>query len=152
MIKLSKSHENAINAHGERDYPYECCGLLIGRFLEDGRKEVIETYPISNAREEEAKRNRFLIRPDELLAGERAARDRHLEVVGFYHSHPDDEAVPSQYDLEHAWPTYSYLIVSVREGSARGLRSWEMETDRSKFSPEESLQGDDRWSINDTSQ
>lgn len=142
MIKLSKSHESAINGHGERDYPYECCGLLIGRFLEDGRKEVIETYPISNAREEAAKRNRFLIRPDELLAGERAAKDKHLEVVGFYHSHPDDEAVPSRYDLEHAWPSYSYIIVSVREGSACGLRSWEMETDRSKFNPEESSPGD----------
>lgn len=143
MIKLSKSHENAINAHGERDYPYECCGLLIGRFLEDGRKEVIETYPISNAREEEAKRNRFLILPDELLAGERAARDKNLEVVGFYHSHPDDEAVPSDYDLEHAWPSYSYIIVSVREGSACGLRSWEMDSDRSQFNPEKSLQGDE---------
>jgi proteasome lid subunit RPN8/RPN11 len=142
VIKLNTSHENAINAHGERDYPYECCGLLIGRFLEDGRKEVIETYPISNAREEEAKRNRFLILPDELLAGERAARDKNLEVVGFYHSHPDDEAEPSGYDLEHAWPSYSYIIVSVREGRACGLRSWEMDSDRSQFTPE-SLQGDE---------
>ena len=132
-----------MNAHGERDYPYECCGLLIGRFLEDGQKEVVETYPISNAREEEAKRNRFLIRPEELLAGERFAREKKLEVVGFYHSHPDDEAVPSRYDLEHAWPTYSYIIVSVREGAARSLRSWEMETDRSKFNPEESSRVDE---------
>lgn len=141
MIVLSQQHIEAINAHGERDYPFECCGLLIGHFLNDGRKEVVETYPISNAREEEAKRNRFLIRPEELLAGERAAMQKGLDVVGFYHSHPDDAAVPSGYDLDHAWPIYSYIIVSVREGSARDLRSWEMESDRSKFNPEEVSKG-----------
>lgn len=136
MIILNQAHEEAMNSHGERDYPYECCGLLIGRFLPDGRKEVVETYPISNAREEEAKRNRFLIRPEELLAGERAALQKDLDVVGFYHSHPDDAAAPSRYDLDHAWPIYSYIIVSVREGNARDLRSWEMEDDRSKFNSE----------------
>ncbi len=141
MILLSEPHVAAIKAHGERDYPYECCGLLIGTFLQDGNKEVIETYPISNAREEEAKRNRFLIRPEELLAGERVARQKDLDVVGFYHSHPDEAAVPSRYDLDHAWPIYSYIIVSVSEGAARDLRSWEMECDRSKFNPEEISKG-----------
>ena len=141
MIVLSQPHVEAINAHGERDYPYECCGLLIGSFKAGGSKEVVETYPISNAREEAAKRNRFLIRPEELLAGERAARDKGLDVVGFYHSHPDEAAVPSRYDLDHAWPIYSYVIVSVGEGSARDLRSWEMEGDRSKFNPEEISKG-----------
>ena len=121
-----------MRAHGERDYPFECCGLMLGRFA-DGRKQVVETYPISNAREEEAKRNRFLIRPEELMRGEKYAREKGLEVVGFYHSHPDDRAVPSQYDLEHAWPTYSYIVVSVENGRAVDLRSWEMESDRSRF-------------------
>jgi proteasome lid subunit RPN8/RPN11 len=137
VILLNQAHVEAINSHGERDYPFECCGLLIGRFAEDGSKLVVETYPISNAREEEAKRNRFLIRPEELLAGERAAMQKGLDVVGFYHSHPDDAAAPSRYDLDHAWPIYSYIIVSIREGTARDLRSWEMEDDRSKFNPEE---------------
>jgi proteasome lid subunit RPN8/RPN11 len=141
LIALTPQQLAAINAHGEQDYPYECCGLLIGRFLQDGRKEVLETFPISNAREEEAKRNRFLIRPEELLAGERVAQQKNLDVIGFYHSHPDDAAVPSNYDLEHAWPIYSYIVVSVREGSARDLRSWEMESDRSRFNPEEILKG-----------
>ena len=141
MILLSQLHIEAMNGHGERDYPYECCGLLIGRFNADGSKEVVETYPISNAREEEAKRNRFLIRPEELLAGERTAAQKGLDVVGFYHSHPDDAAVPSGYDLDHAWPIYSYIIVSVREGNTRDLRSWEMEGDRSKFNPEEISKG-----------
>jgi proteasome lid subunit RPN8/RPN11 len=136
MIQLAEKHRNEIAAHSERDYPYECCGLLLGRFSEDGAKTVMETYPISNAREEEAKRNRFLIRPEELMQGERAAKAKDLEVIGFYHSHPDHPAVPSQYDLDHAWPTYSYIIVSVRTGEARDLRSWEMEPDRSHFEEE----------------
>ncbi len=137
MISLTEEQRAAIRAHGERDYPYECCGLLVGRFAGGGLKEVVETYPISNAREEEAKRTRFLIRPAELMRGERHARSRGLDVVGFYHSHPDVQAVPSAYDLEHAWPTYSYVVVSVRAGRAADLRSWEMESDRSRFNEEE---------------
>lgn len=135
MIKVPKQQLDEIRDHGVRDYPYECCGLLLGRFGEDG-KTVVETYPISNAREESAKRNRFLITPEELMRGERYARSRDLEVVGFYHSHPDSPAVPSKYDLEHAWPTYSYIIVSTFEGRSTDLFSWEQETDRSRFNEE----------------
>ena len=136
MIKIAEPHLTEMRAHGDRDYPYECCGLMLGPFA-DGQKQVVETYAISNAREEAAKRNRFLIRPDELMRGEKYARDKGLDVVGFYHSHPDDVAVPSQYDLEHAWPTYSYIVMSVEKGRAVDLRSWEMEADRSRFNEEE---------------
>ncbi|HEY3024588.1 MAG TPA: M67 family metallopeptidase [Pyrinomonadaceae bacterium] len=140
MIEINDQQIDTINQHGERDYPHECCGLLIGRFVEGGRKIVIETYPISNAREEAAKRNRFLITPEELLRGERHARERELDIVGFYHSHPDHPASPSQYDADHAWPVYSYIIVSVKEGHAADLHSWELETDRSRFNREEITQ------------
>ena len=136
MIAIGEKQLTQIREHGIRDYPYECCGLLLGRYTTD-RKFVSETYPISNAREESAKRNRFLITPDELLRGERYAREHDLEVVGFYHSHPDSPAVPSQYDLEHAWPTYSYIIVSTSANEARDLFSWEQEPDRSRFNQEE---------------
>src|SRR5687768_18571144 len=136
MIRVPKEQLAEIREHGVRDYPYECCGLLLGRFGEDG-KVVHETYPISNAREESAKRNRFLITPEELMKGERYARAHDLEVVGFYHSHPDSPAVPSQYDLEHAWPTYSYIIVSTSADRATDLFSWEQEPDRSRFNQEE---------------
>ena len=136
MIRIAEKQLKEIREHGIRDYPYECCGLLLGRYDADG-KVVRETYPISNAREESAKRNRFLIEPVELMRGERYARERDLEVVGFYHSHPDSPAVPSQYDLDHAWPTYSYIIVSTRPEEATDLFSWEQEPDRSKFNPEE---------------
>src|SRR6478752_638508 len=130
MIELEERQLTEMREHAQRDYQFECCGLMLGRF-EEGRKVVLETYPISNAREEQAKRNRFLIRPEELMHGEKYARGKGLDVVGFYHSHPDDVAVPSQYDLEHAWPTYSYIVVAVEKGSATDLRSWEMESDRS---------------------
>jgi proteasome lid subunit RPN8/RPN11 len=137
LITLTEQHLTEMRQHGERDYPFECCGLMLGRFEADGRKSVVETYPISNAREEEAKRNRFLIRPEEMMRGEKYARERSLDVVGIYHSHPDEPAVPSNYDLERAWPTYSYIVVSVEQGSAVDLRSWEMELDRSRFNKEE---------------
>lgn len=139
MIQLRAQHRNEIAAHGERDYPHECCGLLLGRFNPDGSKVVMETYTISNAREEQAKRNRFLIRPEELLQGERYAEKKGMEVIGFYHSHPDHPAVPSQYDLDHAWPIYSYIVISVSGGEARDLRSWQMQPDRSSFSEEQVL-------------
>lgn len=136
MITLNEQLLDEIRAHGVRDYPYECCGLLLGRYEADG-KVVSEIYPISNAREESAKRNRFLIEPVELMRGERYAREHDVEVVGFYHSHPDSPARPSQYDLEHAWPTYSYIIVSTSAGETKDLFSWEQEPDRSRFNPEE---------------
>jgi len=137
LITLNQEQLNEIRAHGERDYPFECCGLLIGRFENGGQKTVVEAYPISNAREEEAKRNRFLIQPEELMRGEAFARQHKLDVVGFYHSHPDSPAVPSKYDLEHAWPTYSYIIVSTGSTGSGDLFSWEMEEDRSRFNSEE---------------
>ena len=136
MIGVLEKCIDEIRQHGARDYPYECCGLLLGRFEPNGSKLVTEIYPISNAREEAAKRNRFLIQPEELLRGEQYARDNRVEVVGFYHSHPDSPAVPSQYDLEHAWPQYSYIIVATTKGDTGDLRSWEQRTDRSQFDEE----------------
>ena len=139
MLILKNEQRNEIERHGERDYPYECCGLLVGRFEADGTKTVIETYSISNAREEEAKRNRFLIRPEELMRGELYARKRKLDVVGVYHSHPDDTAYPSEFDREHALPVWSYVIVSVKEGKADELLSHELQSDRSRFDAEHIL-------------
>lgn len=135
MIRMTAEQAEAIRRHGEADYPHECCGLLIGG-MEGGVKTVAEVLPISNAREEEAKRNRFLITPQELMRGEKHARASGREVVGFYHSHPDCAATPSQFDLDHAWPVYSYVIVSVRAGKAAEVLSWEMREDRTGFEAE----------------
>ena len=140
-IVVTERQLDEIRRHGEADYPHECCGLLIGSFAGDGRKVADEIFPISNAREEAAKRNRFLIAPEDMLRGEKHARATGRDVVGFYHSHPDHPAVPSQFDLDHAWPVYSYIIVSVREGKAADLFSYEMRSDRSRFDSEELSKG-----------
>jgi len=142
VLELSRTQRGEIAAQSEREYPHECCGLLLGRLSEGGRvKTVVEVFPVSNAREEEARHNRSLITPEEYLRGERHARSRRLDIVGNYHSHPDHPAAPSAFDLEHAWPTWSYVIVSVRQGEARELRSWELRADRSGFGEEEVTEG-----------
>jgi Predicted metal-dependent protease of the PAD1/JAB1 superfamily len=140
MISLTEQTTAAIIAHAEREYPYECGGMLIGRFEADGSKTVVETLPFENAREEKDRHNRVLILPTDVLKAERYAREHKLDVIGYYHSHPDDKAVPSQYDLEHALPVWSYIIASVLQGKTAGVRSWEMEEDRSKFNEEELIQ------------
>ncbi len=137
MIKLSIQHADEIRTHGEQEYPHECCGLLIGQFLNGGAKVISEIRRISNARENTAKHHRFLIRPEDLLRGERYAAEKGLEVVGFYHSHPDHPAIPSQYDLEHAWPIYSYIVLAVHTGRAQDLRSWKLQPDRTAFNEED---------------
>lgn len=141
MLTINKKQLDEISAHAEREYPYECCGLLIGTFGADGKKTVTETLPVENAREESARHNRSLIPPLEVMRGERYAREKKLDVVGNYHSHPDDRAVPSEFDLDHALPVWSYVIASVIDGKTAERRSWKMENDRSKFNEEEILEG-----------
>ncbi len=132
MIILNKQVISAISVHAERDFPHECGGMLIGK-LEDGRKTVVEIFPLENAREETARHNRVLILPKDVLRAERFALAKRLDVVGYYHSHPNAPAVPSQYDLDHALPVWSYVIASVINGKVEDIRSWEMENDRTKF-------------------
>lgn len=135
MIKITEQIINEIKRHAEKDYPHECGGMLVGRFLKDGSKEIVETFPLENARED-SRHNRVLLLPKDVLRAERYARENKFDVVGYYHSHPNAPAVPSQYDLDHALPVWSYLIASVIDGKSVDLRSWEMEDDRSKFNEE----------------
>jgi proteasome lid subunit RPN8/RPN11 len=135
MIEITDEQKKSIEAHGEQTYPYECGGMLIGRF-EDRKKTVVEIFPLENSIVED-QTVRVLISPKDVLRAERYARSLKLDVVGYYHSHPEDSAVPSQYDLDHALPVWSYIIVSVLQGKAADIRSWEMENDRSKFNEEE---------------
>jgi proteasome lid subunit RPN8/RPN11 len=141
MIILSPLGRRAIEAHGEADFPYECCGFLIGRF-EGERKIVDETIPVSNAREESVKRTRFLITPEEFSRAAAHAKAGNREIVGFYHSHPDHPAQASRYDCEHAWPVFSYIIVSVIGGKAADMLSWELMDDRSGFREETIVEGE----------
>jgi len=128
---MSDEVRDAIRAHGRATYPDECCGALIGR---DG--EVVDSFSLPNMTEE-GPRRRFLIRPGDYRAAEARAAEAGCELLGFYHSHPDHPAQPSQYDLDHAWPVFSYVIVSVRDGEPRELRSWRLREDRSQFDEEE---------------
>lgn len=141
MIRFTHQLNQEMSAHGEREYPNECCGLLIGRFSDGGKKTAVKILPLSNARESDAKHHRFLIPPQELLRGESYAAANGLDVIGFYHSHPDHPAIPSQYDLEHAWPVYSYIVIAVSGGRTGDLRSWELQPDRSAFNEEEISKG-----------
>jgi proteasome lid subunit RPN8/RPN11 len=120
----------AIRAHGCETYPDECCGALIGR-----GGEIVEAYALPNTTEE-GPRRRFLVRPADYKAAEARAEAAGLDLLGFYHSHPDHPAKPSQYDLDHAWPFFSYVIVSVRNGEALDVRSWRLRDDRSQFDEE----------------
>ncbi|MGI8640284.1 MAG: Mov34/MPN/PAD-1 family protein [Pyrinomonadaceae bacterium] len=137
MIFLSEERKKEIEAHGEHDYPHECGGMLIGHFDVEKGKSVVELMPMENSSAEETRHNRVLILPKDVMRAERYAREKKLDVVGYYHSHPDDRAFPSQFDLDHALPVWSYIIVSVLQGKAADLRSWEMKNDRSKFDEEE---------------
>lgn len=138
MIILTEEHIKQIEAHGERTYPFECGGMLVGRF-ENEKKTVVELLPMENAMDESEQHNRILITPKDVLKAERFAREKKLDIVGYYHSHPDHPARPSQFDLDHALPVWTYIIVSIEKGKAVNLRSWEMEPDRSRFNEEEIL-------------
>lgn len=142
MIYLPCIHQEAIKKQAVAEYPYECCGMLLGSLGVDKHKKVEVILPISNARNARERHNRFLITPEEMKRGETVARQNKLDVLGFYHSHPDHPAAPSTYDLEHAWPYYSYIIVAVADGKAEDLTSWELRDDRSQFNPEAVIEGD----------
>ncbi|HKJ67472.1 MAG TPA: M67 family metallopeptidase [bacterium] len=130
-VRLQENVYEAIQSHGEEDYPYECCGFLIG-VSQDGKRIVREIRAQRNEREN-SQETRYFISPQEFQAAERYAREQHCETLGIYHSHPDHPARPSQYDLEHAWPWYAYLILSVSGGTADELRAWQLRDDRSAF-------------------
>ena len=120
----------AIRAHGREAFPHECCGALLG---EAGI--VKDAFALPNTTDE-GPRRRFLVRPGDYRAAEHRASETGLELLGFYHSHPDHPARPSQYDLDHAWPSFSYVIVSVMAGEDRLLTSWRLNEDRSAFDEE----------------
>jgi len=148
-VKLQSLHvdsavEREIRRHGEETYPHECCGALVGSA---GRATATVALPNMT---EEGPRRRFLVRPSDYRLAEQRAAELGGELLGFYHSHPDHPARPSQYDLDHAWPTFAYIIVSVvgdgLEAGSAGLPRqsgeaakagdmtvWFLKEDRSEF-------------------
>jgi len=153
VLKLYSHHLQAIQNHAERIYPEECCGLLLGQRRGDV-KTLIEVLPTENSWDDEAadafqaiegsaqlessKRRRFSIAPVVMLKAQKDARDRRLDIIGIFHSHPDHPAVPSEFDRAIAWQQYSYIIVSVQQGKACDLKSWSLD-DNHQFQPENIL-------------
>ena len=127
MSDLAAEAEAEIRRHAAETYPDECCGALIA-----AGDAIIEAYRLPNTTSAGARR-RFLIGPEDYRLAEARARERRGRLAGFYHSHPDHPARPSQHDLAQAWPNLTYIIVAVSDGTSGDLRSWRLLDDRSGF-------------------
>ena len=134
MLRIRDDIANRIRMEGAEAYPHECCGALLGH-ERDGRRDVADIMSLTNQRDD-SPRNRFLITPEDVRASEIAARRSGLEVLGWYHSHPDAAAKPSEFDREHAWPWYSYVIVSVQSHVPKEMNSWRLAADRASYHAE----------------
>src|SRR5690606_16331155 len=126
-LHLGPGVADAVRAHGRQTYPHECCGALLG-----GAGTASEAFALPNTTVE-GPRRRFMVGPADYRAAEQHAAARGMDLLGFYHSHPDHPARPSQYDLDHAWPVFSYVIVSVRNGEFMEMTFWCLSDDRSAF-------------------
>jgi proteasome lid subunit RPN8/RPN11 len=147
-IWISAEVAQEIRAHGAETYPEECCGALLGRdATEEGPREILGSLPLLNRREDSphiecgmersTRRNRYEVSPQDVMQADKVAAERGLDVIGWYHSHPDHPARPSEYDRENAWPWYSYIIVSVQNGVAREMTSWRLKENREQFLEEQ---------------
>jgi proteasome lid subunit RPN8/RPN11 len=134
-IELAAGVARAVRRHGQETYPHECCGALVG-----ASGQVVAAVPLPNTTEE-GPRRRFMVRPADYRLAETRAGELGGELLGFYHSHPDHPARPSQYDLDHAWPNFAYVIVSVASGVPQDMTVWFLREDRSSFD-EGDLHGD----------
>lgn len=134
MLKLPISLQQTINAHGAAAFPFEGCGLLLGR-IENGDNVIVALHPAQNTWPVESEKpERFQISSDDMLQAELAAMAQDLELIGIFHSHPNHPPIASPRDLAWAsWPGYSYLITEIRDGQPRESRSWQLTADRTDF-------------------
>lgn len=132
MLEINGATLNAIHAHGEKAYPEEGAGLLLGRHEGEFRR-VEAILQLENSREEGARRNRYLVTAEDYMRGEDEAASRGLDVLGVFHSHPDHPNQPSEFDRQWALPWFSYLITSVQAGRAVESRAWLLSSDRENF-------------------
>jgi thiosulfate/3-mercaptopyruvate sulfurtransferase len=134
-LVLTPELHRQIEREGSDAFPNECCGILIGR---DGAGErlVHSLVPGKNAFEADEQYHRFSIDPRAQLQAEREAEAARMVVLGFYHSHPNHPARPSDYDRDHGWPFYSYAIVSIMEGKPADMTSWVLNERTNEFDPQ----------------
>ncbi len=123
---------SAMLVHASSTFPEECCGLLVGVFKDD-QKAVKEGKPMSNVFQKDERYHRFTIDPKEFMLTDIDAEARGLEIVGIYHSHPNAPAKPSLFDLSHAWPSLSYVVIEVRDGKPVDTKSWVLKDDRAEY-------------------
>jgi proteasome lid subunit RPN8/RPN11 len=135
VITLDSKTLEAIREHGRQAYPEECCGALLGT-ADDDSARVARIARMENARREQ-RRRRYVIEPLEYVRVERQADAESLSVLGFYHSHPDHPAVPSEYDREHGFPFFHYIVLSVGAGVPGEAASYVLSEDRGAFEREE---------------
>jgi proteasome lid subunit RPN8/RPN11 len=134
-LSISSEQLNIIYDHAESVYPEECCGILLGEIVGIS-KTVVEVIPTINAwgkvESDEVdlnKNSRYSIDPQDIFTAQKRARDLHLDIIGFFHSHPDYPAIPSTCDRTQAWEVYSYPIVSVINGKVSEIKSWVLDGD-----------------------
>ena len=141
---LSRELRAQIESEGVAAYPNECCGILIGRdVLRNGvsQRIVVRLEPGSNTFEAAEQYHRFSIDPAQQLQAEKSAEKEGKAVLGYYHSHPDHPARPSEYDRQHAWPFYSYVIVAIAKGKPLDMTSWVLDDQTEMFSKQDGCVG-----------
>ena len=131
-LVLPSDLARAIEREGSTAYPNECCGILFGRDVGTERR-VERLEPVVNAFEAGEQYHRFSIEPKDLMRAEKSAAETGQLVLGFYHSHPDHPARPSETDRQAAWPFYSYVIVSIAKGEPLDMTSWVLEEATERF-------------------
>lgn len=133
MLRIKKSLIEKINAHMEKIYPHEACGLIIGTIENE---KVAKTFrPCTNLNRDRAE-DRYELDPEEMLVVQQELEGGPLDIIGIYHSHPDHPSRPSRFDTDHAWPRYSYMIASVQKGAVVKLQSWELDEKATEFKEE----------------
>ncbi len=153
QLRIPTEQFQQICTHAEQAYPNECCGLLMGQQRGE-QKILVEIIPTENAWDENmaeffeetapqsqllpTQERRYTISPEVLLQAQKQGRDRHLAIIGIYHSHPNQAAIPSEFDRRCAWSGYSYLIVSVQHAQAVDVQNWSLDPQH-QFQPEEIL-------------
>ena len=131
IINITEDIIKQFIEHGEKEYPHECCGFILGQFKDD-ESFGIEYLPASNVKEENRER-RFLIDPLAYQKAEDKADDQGMSIISIVHSHPDHPDKPSDFDRDHAWPGFSYIIISVQNGKIASYRSWQLNENRKVF-------------------
>ncbi len=142
MITISQTHLLEMQQHGKEAYPEECCGALLGKVESSGAKTSLQTVRIENnwpEGEQGTKHRRFAVTAEDYLLLEKKAKDEKLTLLGFYHTHPDHPAKPSQTDLSYAWPFFSYIILSIKKGNPDQIFSYELSSGEEKSFIEEKM-------------